>query len=210
MIKIVSLIMGSRLQGLDQPDSDVDEFHIYVESFDELLKNIPAPARYDSEDRESDVTSYTLREVANGIERGQIGFYSMLWVPESHTIESSLFWKRLVERRKEFLSRAIIENTNEIANILLNRDFKSCSHALRILYSLFQLTAMERMTFPSPISDDLIAIRNGKQSYKHMYDLVNKVRKSIFEREDWPDTGIKIWESVIDIYKEMQNADSNS
>jgi predicted nucleotidyltransferase len=197
---------GSELHGakIGKTD-DTDLYGVFVESpaqtlgLDSLEHYVWSSAGDDRRNGpdDVDVTLYSLRKWAVLAAKGNATTLHFLFAePEEVTPE---FWRKIQDRRADFLSRKSAEQfvrfaENQFARITGEKgsgkkgqrpeyigkfgyDTKAAMHGLRLLYECIELMLHGQITLPRPEKDLLIEVRSGEWTLEKVLDHVAELRQ---------------------------------
>jgi hypothetical protein len=201
MHTLAGLIMGSKLYGTSDATSDIDEFWIYIETLEETLKGIAQSSRETIGER--DITRYSLRRWAHGIEDGNIGFLAMLYVPATSIISEDPLWAKLQAYREDFISRSLLEKAKRVATHLARGSTKERSHGVRVAMMAVELASIGHIELPPAIIPTLQQVRRGEINEEQTIRLVDALLLQVVAKADLPDYCPRVWEVVKMIYQEF-------
>jgi predicted nucleotidyltransferase len=197
---------GSELHGAKVGKTDdTDLYGVFVESPEQALGLDPLEHYVWStagDDRRNgpedvDVTLYSLRKWAAMAAKGNATTLHFLFA-EPQDVPSQ-FWRKIQDRRADFLARKSAEQfvrfaENQFARITGEKgsgkkgqrpeyigkfgyDTKAAMHGLRLLYECIELMLHGQVTLPRPEKDLLIEVRSGEWSLEKVLNHVTEMRR---------------------------------
>lgn len=99
-------VFGSKLYGLDTPESDTDYKGIYLPTFQQVLFNDYRDS-IDEQTKELDTTFYSVNKFINIVSKCDIVSYDMIHTPNEFTTVSSPLWEEIRKCRSDLYCKNV-------------------------------------------------------------------------------------------------------
>lgn len=188
--EIIRIVAGSKLYGIDTPESDIDILGVCIEP-PKYVVGLHTFEQWDGP--ELNGTIYSLRKFIRLVTNGNPTVTELLFVPESHIIESHQYGRDLLALASKLVSQKTIHcylgylkaqkerligergqkrSTRAELEEKFGYDTKYAAHALRLGMLGNELARCGNLRFPMCEADrqHLLALRNGKYSLKRVVE----------------------------------------